>query len=151
MIPQLLTTSAVSLGTVIATKAYDKAGDLVIDTVFDKAKKFLQTLRQKSPETVTAIEQVDEQPLDYGRAVLEIEAAARSNSEVAEAMQELSAAAKAQPPSDLENILQNIMESIESQSSNIENYGKMAEKIKAEKGATVAHKVEIANQTINYQ
>lgn len=150
MIPQLLTTSAVSLGTVIATKAYDKAGDLVIDTVFDKAKKFLQTLRQKSPETVTAIEQVDEQPLDYGRAVLEIEAAARSNSEVAEAMQKLSAAAKAQPISGLDEILQKIMESIESKSSRIENYEKIAEEIRAEKGAMVAQKIEIGSQTNNY-
>lgn len=150
MIPQLLTTSAVSLGTVIATKAYDKAGDLVIDTVFDKAKKFLQTLRQKSPETVTAIEQVDEQPLDYEQAVLEIEAAARSNSEVAEAMQELSAAAKAQPISGLDEILQKIMESIESKSSRIENYEKVAEEIRAEKGAMVAQKIEIGSQTNNY-
>ena len=150
MIPQLLTTSAVSLGTVIATKAYDKAGDLVIDTVFDKAKKFLQTLRQKSPETVTAIEQVDEQPLDYGRVVLEIEAAARSNSEVAEAMQELSAAAKAQPISGLDKILPKIIKSIESKSSRIENYEKVAEEIRAEKGAMVAQKIEIASQTNNY-
>lgn len=151
MILEFLTTAAISLGTVISTKAYDKAGDLVVDTLSDKAQKFWQVLRQKSPETATAIEQVDEQPLDYGQAVLEIEAAAKSNFEVAEAMQELSVAAKAQPPSNLDEILQKIMESIESQSSNIENYGKMAEEIKAEKGAIVAQKVEIANQTNNYQ
>lgn len=151
MIHDFLTHPAViSFGTVIATKAYDKAGDAVLNTVFDKAKKFLQSLKKQSPEIVTAIEQANEQPLDYGQAVLEIEAAARSNSEVAEAMQELSAAAKAQPPSGLDQILQEIKESMESQSSNIENYGKIAEEIKAEKGGIVANKVEIGSQTNNF-
>ena len=151
MISELLATAATSLATVIATKVYDKTGDVVVDTVLEKAKHFWQFLRKESPKIATAIEQSNEQPLDYGQAVLEIEAAARSNSEVAEAMQELSVVAKAQPPSSLDKILQKIMESIESQSSNIENYGKMAEEIKAEKGGIVAQKVEIANQTNNYQ
>lgn len=150
MIPELLNTTAISLGSVIATKAYDKAGDAVVNTVFDKAKKFLQSLRKQSPEIVAAIEQADEQPLEYGQAVLEIEAAARSNSEVAEAMQELSAAAKAQPPSSLDEILQKIMESIESKSSKIENYEKIAKEIKAEKGAMVAQKIEIGSQNNHY-
>lgn len=150
MIPDFLIHSAISFGTVVATKLNDKAGDAIVNTVPDKAKKFLQFLKKQSPEIVTAIEQANEQPLNYGQAVLEIEAAANSNPEIAEAMQELSAAAKAQPPSGLEQILQEIKESMKSQSSNIESSGKIAKKITAEKGAMVAQKIEIGSQTNNY-
>ena len=46
-----------------------------------------------------------EQPLDYGQAVLEVEAAAKKDPEVNQAIQELTAAAKAEPNPKLAEIL----------------------------------------------
>ena len=150
MLLETATVVATSLATVIATKASEKTGEIIVEAVLDKTKKFLQSLRTVSLETVKAIEQASEQPLDYGEAVLEIEAAAKSNSELAEAMQELSAAVKAQPPSNIEEILQEILESLKSQSARTEIKSKMADNIHAEKGTVVAQNIENFSQTNNY-
>ena len=86
-----------ALGSVIATKALEKTGEKVGEALWDKTDKFLVTLKKQSPHTVAAIEKAPEQPLDYGKAVLEVESAAKANPEVAQAMEELLAAAKAEP------------------------------------------------------
>ncbi|MGI8505124.1 MAG: hypothetical protein ACR2LR_28950 [Hassallia sp.] len=100
-----LTTAAIAIGTVIATKALEKTTEKVTDTLLDKTGKFLVTLKKQSPHTVTAIEKAPEQPLDYGKAVVEVESAAKANPEVAKAAQELVAAAKAEPNPKLAEIL----------------------------------------------
>jgi hypothetical protein len=100
-----LTTAAIAIGTVVATKALEKTGEKVGEALWDKTGKFLVTLKKQSPHTVTAIEKAPEQPLDYGKAVVEIESAAKANPEVAEAAQELAAAAKAEPNPKLAEIL----------------------------------------------
>ena len=61
--------------------------------------------KKQSPDTVTAIEKAPEQPLDYGKAVLEVESAAKANPEVNRTMQELAAAAKAEPNPKFNEIL----------------------------------------------
>lgn len=95
-----LTTAAIAVGTIIATKALEKTTEKVTDTFLDKTGKFLVTLKKQSPHTVAAIEKAPEQPLDYGKAVLEVESAAQ-------AAQELAAAAKVEPNS---NFIQSIQQ-----------------------------------------
>ncbi|MEH2260505.1 MAG: hypothetical protein V7K60_30885 [Nostoc sp.] len=101
----ILETAAIAVGTIIATKALEKTTEKVTETLLDKTGKFLVTLKKQSPHTVVAIEKAPEQPLDYGKAVLEVESAAKANPEVAQAMQELAAAAKAEPNPKLAEIL----------------------------------------------
>lgn len=91
-----LTAGAIAIGTVIATKALEKTGEKIGETLWDKTGKFLVTLKKHSPHTVVAIEKVPSQPLDYGKAVLEVESAAIAHPEVNQAVQELVAAAKAE-------------------------------------------------------
>lgn len=92
-----LTAGAIAIGTVIATKALEKTGEKVGEALWDKTSQFLVTLKKHSPDTVVAIEKAPSQPLDYGKAVLEVESAAKANAEVNLAVQELVAAAKAEP------------------------------------------------------
>ena len=101
----ILETAAIAVSTIIATKAIEKTGEKVGEALWDKTGKFLVTLKKQSPHTVAAIEKAPEQPLDYGKAVLEVESAAKANPEVAQAMQELAAAAKAEPNPKLAEIL----------------------------------------------
>lgn len=101
----ILETAAIAVGTIIATKAIEKTGEKVGEALWDKTGKFLVTLKKQSPHTVAAIEKAPEQPLDYGKAVLEVESAAKANPEVAQAAQELAEAAKAEPNPKLAEIL----------------------------------------------
>ncbi|MEH2303210.1 MAG: hypothetical protein V7K88_30635 [Nostoc sp.] len=110
-----LTAGAIAIGTVIATKALEKAGEKVGETLWDKTGKFLVTLKKHSPHTVVAIEKMPSQPLDYGKAVLEVESAAKANPEVNQAVQELVAEAKANPPLNLAQALEDIALAIKSQ------------------------------------
>ncbi|MEH1933438.1 MAG: hypothetical protein V7L14_06870 [Nostoc sp.] len=94
-----LTAGAIAIGTLIATKALEKTGEKVGETLWDKTGQFLVTLKKHSPHTVVAIEKAQEQPLDHGKAVLavlEVESAAKAHAEVNQAVQELAAAAKAE-------------------------------------------------------
>ncbi|MEH1850660.1 MAG: hypothetical protein V7L11_03000 [Nostoc sp.] len=100
-----LTTAAIAVGTIIATKALEKTTEKVTESLVDKTGKFLVTLKKHSPHTVAAIDKAPEQLLDYQKAVLEVESAAKANPEVAQTMQELAAAAKAEPNPKLAEIL----------------------------------------------
>nr|WP_104905439.1 hypothetical protein [Nostoc sp. 'Lobaria pulmonaria (5183) cyanobiont'] len=101
----ILETAAIAVGTIIATKALEKTTEKVTETLLDKTGKFLVTLKKQSPHTVVAIEKAPEQPLDYQKAVLEVELAAKANPEVAQAAKELVEAAKAEPNPKLAEIL----------------------------------------------
>lgn len=100
-----LTAGAIAIGTVIATKALEKTGEKIGEALWDKTGQFLVTLKKHSPDTVVAIEKAQEQPLDYGKAVVEVESAAKAHAEVHQAVQELAAAAKAEPNPRLNEIL----------------------------------------------
>jgi hypothetical protein len=90
-----LTTGAIAVATVLATKALEKIGENIGDTLSRKTQQFLELLKQRLPGTFAAIEQAPEQPLNYGQAVLEIETAATTDPNISQAIQELVAAAKA--------------------------------------------------------
>ena len=108
-----LTTAAIAIGTVVATKALEKTGEKVGEALWDKTGKFLVTLKKQSPHTVTAIEKAPEQPLNYGKAVVEVESAAKANPEVAEAAQDLALLTENNPPSNLAEILKEIKAAVE--------------------------------------
>jgi len=121
-----LTTAAIAIGSVVATKALEKTGEKVAETLWQQTGNFLNSLRNESPDTVTAIEKASEQPLDYGKAVLETEAAAKANPEVAQRMQELVAMVETEP------LLKDLVNSIKSQTQQptVINSQKLAEQIK---------------------
>ena len=120
------TTAAIAIGSVVATKALEKTGEKVAETLWQQIGNFLNSLRKESPDTVTAIEKAPEQPLDYGKAVLETEAAAKANPEVAQRMQELVAMVETEP------LLKDLVNSIKSQTQQptVINSQKLAEQIK---------------------
>ncbi|MBP5973937.1 hypothetical protein HW132_14625 [Brasilonema sp. CT11] len=124
-----LTAGAIAIGTVIATKALEKTGEKVGETLWNKTGEFLVTLKKHSPHTVVAIEKVPSQPLDYGKAVLEVESAAIANPEVNLAVQELVAAAKTDPKI-ASKVLQQLETNINSQPATVINNTKLAEEIK---------------------
>ncbi|BAT55948.1 unknown protein [Nostoc sp. NIES-3756] len=100
-----LSTAAIAIGTVIATKALEKTGENVGEALWNKMSNFLVTLNKHSPQTVVAIEKAPEQPLDYGKAVIDVESAAKASPEVNQAVQELAAAAKAETNSKFTEIM----------------------------------------------
>jgi hypothetical protein len=123
------TTAAIAIGSVVATKALEKTGEKVAETLWQQIGNFLNSLRKESPDTVTAIEKAPEQPLDYGKAVLETEAAAKANPEVAQRMQELVATVETEPLPNLEAILNQIANALKSQPSEQKIYIKTIEKL----------------------
>ena len=82
-----LTAGVIAIGTVIATKALEKTGRKVGESLWDKTGQFLVTLKKHSPHSVVAIEKAPSQQLDYGKAVLKVESAAKAYHEVNQAMQ----------------------------------------------------------------
>ena len=120
------TTAAIAIGSVVATKALEKTGEKVGETLWQQTGNFLNSLKKESPDTVTAIEQAPERPLDYGKAVLETETAAKANPEVAQRMQELVAMVETEP------LLKDLVNSIKSQTqqTTVINSQKLAEQIK---------------------
>ena len=90
-----LTTVAIAVATLLATKALEKIGENIGDTLYNKTQQFSELLKQRLPGTFAAIEKAPAQPLNYGQAVLEIETAAKTDPNISQAIQELVAAAKA--------------------------------------------------------
>ena len=91
-----LSTAAIAIGSVVATTILKEAGKEVGKALGEKTVKFLSILKKQSPDTATAIEKAPKEPLDYDKAVQEVESAALANPEVNQAMEEVAAAAKAE-------------------------------------------------------
>ena len=103
-----LTTGAIAVATVLATKALEKIGENIGDTLSHKTQQFLELLKQRLPGTFAAIEKAPEQPLNYGEAVLEIETAAKTDPNISQVIQELTQLAETNPPKNLAEILKEI-------------------------------------------
>ena len=99
------TTAAIALATILATKATEKIGENIGDALTHKIQQFLELLTKQSSATVTAIEKAPQQPLDYGKAVLEIETAAKADPNISQVIQELVAVAKAEQNPKIADIL----------------------------------------------
>ena len=102
------TTAAIALATILATKATEKIGENIGDALTHKIQQFLELLTKQSSATVTAIEKAPQQPLDYGKAVLEIETAAKADPNISQVIQELTQLAETNPPANLAEILKEI-------------------------------------------
>ncbi len=111
--------TAAAIGSLFLTKALEKTGEKLGEEAFKQGSKLLQLLKRKSPETVSAIEKVvqnpelaEQRPEDYGVPVLvkKVEETAKADPEVAAALR------------DWANVVQ-------SQGSTIQNFTKLAEKI----------------------
>ena len=103
-----LTTVAIAVATLLATKALEKIGENIGDTLYNKTQQFSELLKQRLPGTLAAIEQAPEQPLNYGQAVLEIETAAKTDPNISQVIQELTQLAETNPPKNLAEILKEI-------------------------------------------
>jgi ABC-type transporter Mla subunit MlaD len=103
-----LTTVAIAVATLLATKALEKIGENIGDTLYNKTQQFSELLKQRLPGTLAAIEQAPEQPLNYGEAVLEIETAAKTDPNISQVIQELTQLAETNPPKNLAEILKEI-------------------------------------------
>lgn len=93
-------TGAVAVATVVLTNAFEKAGEQVESGTLEQAKKLLQLLKRKTPETALSVEHARQQPENYGDAVLieKLAAAAKADPEIAEAVWQLAEATNTQLP-----------------------------------------------------
>ena len=124
-----LTVAATAVATTVMKKAFEKTGEKLGEKVFGQSEKFLSSLRHKSPETASAIQKVPEQPLDFGQAVLEVDALAKTDSELADIIQILAIAAEQDSNPKLAEMVQTIISTLKSQQPTVQNIGKLAEKI----------------------
>ncbi|MDI9639542.1 hypothetical protein QM565_27935 [Geitlerinema splendidum] len=113
--------AALAISTIITTKALEKTGEKVGEAVIDRTDRVLASLRNKSPETVTAIE-VSPEKLDYPRTVETFKALADRDLQFAQLLQELVAAAQTDPNPKLSNFI--------SQQPTVYNAQKLADNIK---------------------
>ncbi len=81
--------------------------------------------------------------------MLELKAAADADPEIAQAVVDVEAAVN-NDQSDTAKEIQKLVEEIKSQPSVVNNFAKLAEEIKAEKGAMVAQKIDIGTQNNTY-
>lgn len=81
-------TILIAIAGIVATGALTKVGENVTDTVISKSNELLSRIKQDSPKTAVLIESSDQQPLDYGKAYLEIEAIAKDNSDITRLLEE---------------------------------------------------------------
>lgn len=124
-----LTIAATAVAATVMTKAFEKTGERLGEKVFDQSEKFLTSLRIRSPETASAIQKAPQEPLDFGQAVLEVDALAKTDPELADTIQLLAATAEQDPNLKLAEIVQEIITTLKSQQPTVQNMGKLAEKI----------------------
>lgn len=129
--------TATAIATLILTKAFEKTGETLGEKVLEKAGKLTTLLKERFPKADVAIVRVEQRPLDIGEAYLdtevagEIEAAAKEDREVAKAIDELAQEAKADPNTRLTQAIQALENTIKSQPTSVQNFGKLAEEIQA--------------------
>ena len=140
---ETLMAAILTVGSIVATKALEKTGEDAGHALFEKTQNFLSSLKKKSPDTLTAIEQASQQPLDYGQAVLDVEAAAKENPEIAQTMESLVTATQAEKLPNLKPILQEITQSLKSRSTTSETFN-IEKVLNFAKGD-----INIQNQNIN--
>ncbi len=127
-----LMTAVVAVGSIVSTKALEKTGQKLGEIFCDKTGHFLSSLRQESPETVTAIEQAHERSLDYGKTIPEVENLIKIYPQVAQAAQDLEEAARNEPNINIEQIIEDIINKLKSSSTQptVANNTKLADSIK---------------------
>ncbi|MBD2608598.1 hypothetical protein H6G81_29785 [Scytonema hofmannii FACHB-248] len=130
MEPVTLTAVATAIATIVLTKALEKTGEKLGETALNESHKLIEQLRHKNklPLLANATQENPQQPLDYGKAVLELKAAADADSEIAFAVREVEAAANADPQ--VAPKVKELANDINSQPAGVINSTKLAESIK---------------------
>ncbi len=126
--PITITSAATAIATIFFTKVIEKPGENLGQLLWDKTQYLKEKLKGESGNIADLLEGNKDQPLDYGKVVLELKDLANNNSEIAKAIKEVEAGVNQN--SNLAEIVQKLAETIQTQSSAIENSGKRAEYIK---------------------
>lgn len=142
-----LTLAATAVAAMIMTKFWEKTGEKLGEKVFAESEKFVSTLKKKSPETVGAIKKASEQPLDYGHAVLELEAIVQQDDDVARAAKSLVAAAEVEQHPKLAELVKEVTANIQPQETSEQKISKLADTI--QKIGMVAINSPISIQTFH--
>lgn len=123
-----VTLTAGAIATLVLVTVTEKASEKLGELVVEKAGKLLSLLKTKSPSTATAIELSQQKPLDYSKAVRELEAVMKEP-EVAKAVKEVDTAVSTD--AQLAEAVKALTNALQSQPPSIQNFGKIAEEIKA--------------------
>ncbi len=122
------TLSAAEVATLVITKAFEKTGEVLGEKALEQGGKLLRLLKERFPKADSALARVEERPEDWGEAVLEVEAAAKDDPEVAEAVQEVATAAKENANAEIVQKLQAIEDAIKAQQPTTkQEFGKVAD------------------------
>ncbi|AFZ61310.1 hypothetical protein H6G54_21235 [Anabaena cylindrica FACHB-243] len=121
--------AATAIATTILTKAFEKTGEKLGEKVVEQSGRFLTSLKDKSPATAHAIELSPKQPLDYGQTVLEVNALANADPEIAREVEILAELALQENNPRLEQTIQEIQRTLQLQQPTVQVLGKLAEKI----------------------
>lgn len=124
-----LTLAATAIAATIMTKFWEKTGEKLSEELFEKSEEFYKSLKQKAPETALAIEKVPQNSSAYGQAVLEVRAIVDSDVELVEEMESLAVVAQKEPNEKLQQVIGEILYTLQNQQPTVQNIGKVADKI----------------------
>ncbi|MFP5272144.1 hypothetical protein [Coleofasciculus sp.] len=123
-----LTLSAAAIATLVITKAFEKTGEVLGEKALAQGGKLVTLLKARFPNADAALARVEEQPEDWGEAVLELEAAAQQDQEVAQAVQDVATAAQENANGEILAQLQALKAAIQAQQPTTkQEFGKVAE------------------------
>ena len=132
MEPVTLTTVATAIATIFFTQVLEKSGENLGQVLSDKTQNLVAKLRGKSDKIAGLSKGNQQQPLDYGKAILELKELAEQNSELAKAIKEVEAEANQESNPQFKQKLQEVREEaskLEGKEASIQNLAKLAEKI----------------------
>lgn len=132
MEPISLTTVATAIATIFFTKTIEKPGENLGQLLWDKTQNLVNRLKGKSDKIAGLLEEDRQQPLDYGKAVLELKASADNNPELAQAIKEVEAEANKESNPQFQQQLQEFkteVDKLQGKEITINNLAKLAEKI----------------------
>lgn len=121
-----LSSAAIAVATLILNKTFEKTGENLGEVVSSQIGKLWQLIKRKQLPQTTAIEQAD-QPVDFGKAVLEVESTSKNDAELAQVIEQLASFIEADP--ELFRKVQSTAEAVKQETSLIQNNAKLAEKI----------------------
>jgi hypothetical protein len=124
-----LVMAATAIAATIMTKFWEKTGEQLSEELFEKTEKFYKSLKKKSPKTALAIEQSQKQPLDYGKAVIDVEVLSQTDGELQASVKELASAAEAEQNPQLAELVQEVSQNIDPQATPEQKIAKLADTI----------------------
>jgi hypothetical protein len=121
-----LTSSTIAIATLILNKAFEKTGEKLGEAISQQVSKLKQLVLQRSLTKTSAIEKANH-PVNFGQAVLELEAVSAADGELAQALDELAASVEADPI--LLQRIQKTAQIVQAEPTIVQNNVKLAEKL----------------------